>query len=117
MRSSKLIERSACQTSARTKTILAFLGVLTVATALDGCAVFPQSSNPAVDKAITANVEMRFGQNAELEVPNQLNVQTINRVVYLSGLVATGLQRRDAELVANQVQGVDKVVNSIGVTR
>jgi osmotically-inducible protein OsmY len=51
---------------------------------------------------ITTEVETRFGQNAELEVPNQLNVQTINRVVYLSGLVATGLQRRDAELVADQ---------------
>jgi osmotically-inducible protein OsmY len=52
-----------------------------------------------------------------LEAPNQLNVQTINRVVYLNGLVATGLQRWDAESVASQVQGVDKVVNSIGVAR
>lgn len=97
--------------------ILAFLSVLTVAAVLPGCSIFPRSSNLAVDRAITADVETRFGQNAELEVPNQLKVQTINRVVYLNGLVATGLQRRDAELAVNQVQGVDKVVNSIGIER
>jgi BON domain len=115
MRSSKLIDRSPCQKSAGTKKILAFVAALTVAAALPGCAVFPRSSNAAVDQKITADVETRFGQNAELEAPNLLNVQTINRVVYLNGLVSTGLQRRDAELVADQVQGVDKVVNSIAV--
>ncbi len=117
MRSSKLIDSSSCQKSTGTKKILALVAALTVAAALPGCAVFPQSSNAAVDHKITADVETRFGQNAELEAPNLLNVQTINRVVYLNGLVSTGLQRSDAELVANQVQGVDKVVNSIAVTR
>jgi osmotically-inducible protein OsmY len=117
MRSSQLIDRSVCQTSTGTKKILAFVAALTVAAALPGCAMFPRSSNPAVDQKITADVETRFGQNAELEVPNLLNVQTINRVVYLNGLVSTGLQRRDAESEANQVQGVDKIVNSIAVSR
>jgi hypothetical protein len=115
MRSSKLIDRSPFQKSTGTKKILAFVAALTVAAGLPGCAVFPQSSNAAVDQKITADVETRFGQNAALEAPNLLNVQTINRVVYLNGLVSTGLQRRDAELVANQVQGVDKVVDSIAV--
>ena len=117
MRSSQLIDRSVCQTSTGTKKILAFVAALTVAAVLPGCAMFPRSSNPAVDQKITADVETRFGQNAELEVPNLLNVQTINRVVYLNGLVSTGLQRRDAESEANQVQGIDKVVNSIAVSR
>jgi osmotically-inducible protein OsmY len=111
---SRVAHRSGCQTSTGTKTILALAATLTVA-ALSGCATFPQSSNPAVDRVITADVETRFGQNAVLDAPNQLNVQTINRVVYLSGLVSTGLQRRDAESVASQVQGVDKVVSSIAV--
>ena len=117
MRSSKTIDRSACQRSAGSKTIPALVAALTVAAALPGCAVFPRSENPSVDRAITADVEARFGQYAVLEAPNQLNVQTINRVVYLNGLVATGLQRRDAESVAGQVQGVDKVVDSIGIVR
>ena len=117
MRSSTSIDRSVFQTSTGTKKILAFVAALSVAAALPGCAVFPRSSNPAVDKNITADIETKFGQHAELEAPNQLNVQTINRVVYLNGLVSTGLQRTDAESVANQVQGVDRVVNSIAVTR
>ena len=117
MRSSKLIDRSRRQKSTGTRKILAFVAALTVAAALPGCAVFPQSSNAAVDQKLTADVETRFGQNAELEAPNLVNVQTINRVVYLNGLVSSGLQRRDAELVANQVQGVDRVVNSIGIAR
>jgi hypothetical protein len=115
MRSSKLIDSSQCQTSTGAKKILALVAALIVAAALPGCAVFPQSSNPVVDQKITADVETRFEQNAELEGPNLLNVRTINRVVYLSGLVSSGLQRGDAELAANQVQGVDKVVNSIAV--
>jgi hypothetical protein len=115
MRSSMLIERSPRQRSPGMKKTLAFVAALTVAAALPGCAVFPHSSNAAVDHKLTADVETRFGQNAELEAPNLLNVQTINRVVYLNGLVSSGLQRRDAELAANQVQGVDKVVDSIAV--
>jgi hypothetical protein len=114
MHLSKLIDRSVYKTSTRTKTLLAFV-VLTLTAALPGCALFPQTSNPAVDQKITADVETRIGQHAELEAPNLLDVQTINRVVYLNGLVSTGLQRTDAELVANQVQGVEKVVNSIAV--
>jgi hypothetical protein len=115
MRSSKLIDRSPRQTSTGTKKLFAFVAALNVAAALPGCAVFPQSSNAAVDQTITADVETRFGQNTELEGPNLINVQTINRVVYLNGLVSSGLQRSDAEVAANQVQGVDKVVNSIAV--
>jgi osmotically-inducible protein OsmY len=99
----------------RSSKLLAFVSALTVAAALPGCAMFPQSSNPAVDQKITADVETRLGQNAALEAPNLLDVQTINRVVYLNGLVSTGLQRTEAESVANQVQGVEEVVNSIGV--
>ena len=117
MRLSNLVDRSVCPAFAGKKKILTFVAALTVAAALPGCALFPRSMNPAADRAITADVETRFGQYAELEAPNLLDVQTINRVVYLNGLVATGLQRRDAESVAAQVQGVDKVVNSIGVER
>lgn len=113
---SKLALRSGCQTSTGTKKILASVAALAVA-ALSGCATFPHSSNPGVDRAITADVETSFGQNAVLEAPNQLSVQTINRVVYLNGLVSTGPQRWDAASVASQVQGVDKVVNTIAVAR
>jgi osmotically-inducible protein OsmY len=113
---SKSVHSSGRQASTGTKKILASVAALTVA-ALSGCAMFPQASNPAGDRAITAAVETRFGQDAVLEAPNQLSVQTINGVVYLNGFVSTGTQRWDAGSAASQVQGVDKVVNSIAVAR
>jgi len=94
-----------------------FVAAFILAAALPGCAAFPKSSDPAVDKKITADVEARFGQHAELEAPDLIDVQTINRVVYLSGTVSAGLQREYAESVASRAPGVTKVVNSINVTK
>jgi hypothetical protein len=69
------------------------------------------------DAAITANVQASFGQHSVLEAPNLLHVQTLNGVVYLSGTVSAGLQREIAESVARQVNGVTRVVDSIGISR
>ena len=103
-------------TKAGTKKIHALVAALIVAAALPGCAAFPESSNPAVDKKITADVEARFRKHPELEAPDLIDVQTINRVVYLNGTVSEGLQREYAESVASRAPGVTKVVNSISVT-
>jgi osmotically-inducible protein OsmY len=43
-------------------------------------------------------------------------VQTLNRVVYLSGQVATELQRLTAESVAQGAPGVRRVVDNIALT-
>jgi hypothetical protein len=117
MNSAKSINTIACDPSTWSKKTRAFVVALTFASALSGCAAFPHSSSPPVDRKITAEVETRFEQHAELQAPNLLGVQTINGIVYLYGTVATGLQRADAELVANEVMGVEKVVNSIAVAR
>jgi len=45
-----------------------------------------------------------------------LSVQTLDRVVYLYGLVDTDLQLQLAESVAHEAPGVEKVVNSIGIS-
>ena len=95
----------------------ALVTAVILAAALPGCAAFPRSSDPAVDQKITADVEARFRQHPEVEAPDLIGVQTINRVVYLSGTVSAGLQREDAESIANQAPGVTKVVNSISVTK
>ena len=89
---------------------------LIVAAAPPGCAVFPQSSNLTADQKITADVETGFRRHPELEAPDLINVETINRVVYLNGTVSTGVQREYAESVANQAKGVAKVIDSIAVT-
>ena len=98
--------------SRRTFNVMAMI----LAATLPGCAAFPHSSHPAVDQKITADVEARFRQHPELEAPDLINVQTINRVVYLNGTVSAGLQREYAESVASRAPGVEKVVNSISVT-
>jgi hypothetical protein len=100
-----------------TKRLRALVTAVILAAALPGCAAFPRSSDPAVDQKITAAVEARFRQHRELEAPDLIGVQTINRVVYLSGTVSAGLQREYAETVASRAPGVTKVVNSISVTK
>jgi osmotically-inducible protein OsmY len=100
-----------------TNRLRALVAAFILAAALPGCAAFPQSSDPAVDQKITADVEARFRQHPELEAPDLIDVQTINRVVYLNGTVSAGLQREYAESVASRAPGVTKVVNSISVTR
>jgi osmotically-inducible protein OsmY len=68
------------------------------------------------DAAITADVQASFGQYSVLKAPNLLHVQTLNGVVYLSGTVSAGLQSEIAESVARHVNGVTRVVNSIGIS-
>jgi osmotically-inducible protein OsmY len=98
--------------SRRTFNVMAVI----LAATLPGCAAFPQTSHPAVDRKITSDVEARYRQHPELEAPDLIDVQTINRVVYLNGTVSTGLQREYAESVASRAPGVKKVVDSISVT-
>ena len=85
---------------------------------LSGCAAYKKCGVGGCpgDAEITAAVQAAFARHAELQPPNVLNVQTIDGVVYLYGLVATDLQRQMAESAAKQAPGVSKVINSIGVS-
>jgi osmotically-inducible protein OsmY len=94
-------------------TVLAF----SLSSALVGCSTYGKCSSGAcgADAAITTNVRAHLDQHSELGPPRAIEVQTINRVVYLNGLVNDGLDRGIAESVALQTPGVLKVVNSIAV--
>jgi osmotically-inducible protein OsmY len=85
--------------------------------ALPGCAVYRKCgfAGCAGDSKITADVRARFTQHPALEPPNLIHVQTLDRVVYLSGQVDTELQRATAESVARQAADVKQVVNSINL--
>jgi hypothetical protein len=85
---------------------------------LSGCADFRQcgSQNCTSDKGITTDVEARLNKMAALGPPGSITVQTLDRVVYLNGVVDGGLDKRNAESVALQVPGVSQVVNSIAVS-
>ena len=92
--------------------------ILVLAGILSGCAAYKKCGFGGCpgDAEITAEVRALFDQHPVLEPPNLLEVQTLDHVVYLNGLVDTDTQRLMAESVARQAKGVAKVVNSIGLS-
>jgi hypothetical protein len=83
---------------------------------LEGCTVYRKCGFGCPgDAGITAEVHALFDQHPVLEPPNLIHVQTLDGVVYLTGLVDTDLERTIAEDVALEAPGVVKVVNSIGL--
>jgi osmotically-inducible protein OsmY len=88
---------------------------------LTGCAAYSAyrkcgSGGCPGDVKITAEVRALLNQHPSLGPPNQVYVQTLDRVVYLTGQVATDLQRDSAEAVALDATGVSRVINTIALT-
>jgi osmotically-inducible protein OsmY len=102
----------------RQNQLYALAFTLVLAGALPGCAAYRKCGLGGCpgDAEITAEVRALFDQHPILEPPNLLEVQTLDHVVYLNGLVDTDAQRLMAESVAHQAKGVTKVVNSIGLS-
>jgi osmotically-inducible protein OsmY len=67
------------------------------------------------DARINAAVKAEIFTHPALRPPDDIGVQTIDGVVYLSGLVDTDQEKDIAEAAARGVAGVSRVVNSIGV--
>jgi osmotically-inducible protein OsmY len=83
-----------------------------------GCATYERCGLGGCpgDANVTANVQALFAQHPELGPPNSIDVQTLDHVVYLNGMVAAGSQRQEAAAVALEASGATQVVNSIAVT-
>lgn len=69
----------------------------------------------AADAQITAEVQGLLKEHPALGPPNQLYVHTSDRVVFLSGQVATDMQRATAEAIAREASGVRQVIDSIAL--
>jgi hypothetical protein len=67
------------------------------------------------DAEVSAQVRARLAEYPELLAPNHVYVSTLDRVVYLTGEVATDLQRDTAETVARATPGVPRVVDMISL--
>jgi osmotically-inducible protein OsmY len=82
-----------------------------------GCATYDKCGLRGCpgDAGITARVEAQLQQYPALEAPNSVRAQTLDRVVYLHGMVDTDLERQLAESVAVQAAGGARVVDSIAV--
>jgi osmotically-inducible protein OsmY len=91
---------------------------LTLVGALQGCAAYRKCGLGGCpgDARITAEVTQLFQQYPELEPPNLIYVQTLDRVVYLTGQVNTDPERALAKSVALRAAGVRQVVNSINLS-
>lgn len=84
---------------------------------LQGCASTPCTTESCRNDAkLTADVKAHLKTHRELSAPNSVYVQTRDGVVYLTGQVATDLQRDTAASIAEKVPGVVRVVNSIALT-
>lgn len=88
--------------------------------ALCGCAAYGQYRACAAggcpqDAAVSAAVRAALYRHAELRAPNAVYVQTLDGVVYLSGIVSTELQRDIAASAASEVPGARRVVNGVAL--
>ncbi|MHB8478329.1 MAG: BON domain-containing protein [Steroidobacteraceae bacterium] len=88
--------------------------------AVSGCAEYDAYEKCGLrgcpgDAKITADVQSRLRQCWFLEA-YAIRVQTLNHVVFLNGVVASGLEIDTAESIAREVPDVARVVNSIVVS-
>ena len=64
------------------------------------------------DAQINARVVALISQHADVFL-GDINVQTLDRVVYLYGLIDTDVQRAEVVEAAQQIAGADHVVDSM----
>jgi osmotically-inducible protein OsmY len=95
-------------------TIVFAMGGLASCTTLDAYRKCGWSGCPG-DAQISAAVRAEISAHPALRPPDDVGVQTLDRVVYLTGLVDTDPEKDIAEMAARRVPGVARVVNSIGV--
>ena len=88
--------------------------VLMVATGLSGVATAGTCGACGDDAQIKASIEDSFQRGPYL---GAIQVQTFKHVVYLSGEVSTGLMSRTAAEIAHGTPSVERVVNTISVTK
>jgi osmotically-inducible protein OsmY len=87
---------------------------------LSGCALYDTYEKCGIsgcpgDANITADVRSQLSRCSSLE-PNVITVQTLNHVVYLYGVVASGLEIGTAGSIAGAAPGVTRVVNSMVIS-
>jgi len=104
-------------TAARSAGLLALL--IAVGGSAGGCAALDTwhkcGAGCPGDAEISAAVRARLNEHTELLAPNRVYVSTLDGTVYLSGEVATDLQRLDAGDIARATPGVTRVVNLISL--
>ncbi len=91
--------------------------LMLLAAVLSACSAYKKcgANGCPGDAELSTAIQAEFDKHAALKPPNRIRIQTLNHVVYLTGLVDTELERSIAESIAHDTSGVVRVVNSIGV--
>jgi osmotically-inducible protein OsmY len=97
------------------------MGALVALGLLSGCTTFSEGqkcglADCSADARTTSAVQTSLDQHPELGPSGQLQVATLNHVVYLYGSVANDLQLAVAQSAASQASDGAKIVNSIAVS-
>jgi hyperosmotically inducible protein len=92
--------------------------LLVVLLALAGCqAMTGRTAGRNIDDlTITASVKARLVAD-KLSNFTRIDVDTVNAVVSLNGLVESEFEKRRAEDIASLVEGVEKIVNDLQVQK
>jgi hyperosmotically inducible periplasmic protein len=92
--------------------------LLVVLLALAGCqAMTGRTAGRNIDDlTITASVKARLVAD-KLSNFTRIDVDTVNAVVSLNGLVESDFEKRRAEDIASLVEGVEKIVNDLQVQK
>lgn len=80
-----------------------------------GCNMTQSPERQIDDTAITTSVKSQLATDIELSTITGIEVNTTNGVVTLSGQVSSDAEKRRAEEIAQNVDGVVRVTNSIAV--
>jgi hyperosmotically inducible periplasmic protein len=91
------------------------LGASMAVTGLTGCHTEGRSAGTYIDdRMVSSKVKGALGDSPIYKFPN-VDVSTFDGTVQLNGFVDTQTQKRQAEQIASQVQGVRQLVNNITV--
>jgi len=99
---------------------IAFIGGIAAILGITGCSTWghhddARSAGRIVDdKRITSEVKDRLASEPVFKY-NDVDVKTFDGVVQLNGFVATNEQKQHAANIAQNVQGVSRIVNGITV--
>ncbi len=110
----------AYQQTLKIKSSGALVGTLIALGSACGCTTLGAQKCPLAgcdaDARTTAAVQSSLDRHPEFGPSGQLQVATLNRVVYLYGSVANDLQLAVAKSVASEASGDAKIVSSVAVS-
>jgi osmotically-inducible protein OsmY len=78
-------------------------------------AMADSAKDTALDAKITTSVKAHLAKNDSLKTLTQISVKTVDKTVFLTGVVPSDAEKKLAEEITSHVEHVQKVVNNLEV--